>query len=133
MAETPPPAQGPSRGRRIAARVLVWLGALLAVVALLAGYVRWQALDTDTVRATADELIVDDAIREQVAASLVDSLFANVDVEAELEQRLPPDQQGLAGVITGAVRELADRLRTKCSSGRGRSCGWTRSRSPTGS
>ena len=84
-------------------------GALLAVVALLAGYVRWQALDTDTVRATADELIVDDAIREQVAASLVDSLFANVDVEAELEQRLPPDQQGLAGVITGAVRELADR------------------------
>ena len=101
--------RGPSRGRRIAARVLVWLGALLAVVALLAGYVRWQALDTDTVRATADELIVDDAIREQVAASLVDSLFANVDVEAELEQRLPPDQQGLAGVITGAVRELADR------------------------
>jgi hypothetical protein len=109
MAEPPPPAQGPSRGRRIAARVLVWLGALLAAVALVAGYVRWQALDTGTVRSTADELIVDDAIREQVAASLVDSLFTNVDVQAELEQRLPPAQQGLAGVITGAVRELADR------------------------
>lgn len=108
MAE-PPPAQGPSRGRRITARVLVWLGALLAAVALLAGYVRWQALDTDTVRATADELIVDDDIQQQIAGSLVDSLFNNVDIQAELEQRLPPAQQGLSGVITGAVRELADR------------------------
>jgi hypothetical protein len=108
-AEPPPPAQGPSRGRRIAARVLVWLGALFAVVALVAGYVRWQALDTDTVRATADELILDEDIRQQVAATLVDSLFTNVDVQAELEQRLPRDQQGLAGIITGAVRELADR------------------------
>ena len=109
MAEPPPPAQEPSRGRRITARVLVWLGALLAALALLAGYVRWQALDTDTVRATADELIVDDDIQQQIAGSMVDSLFNNVDIQAELEQRLPADQQGLAGVITGAVRELADR------------------------
>ena len=78
-------------------------------MALLAGYVRWQALDTDTVRATADELIVDDAIREQVAASLVDSLFANVDVEASSSSGFRPTSKALAGVITGAVRELADR------------------------
>jgi hypothetical protein len=93
----------------ITARVLVALGALFAAVALLAGYVRWQALDTDTVRETAGELIVDDAVQEQIAASLVDSLFTNVDVEGELQQRLPPEQQALAGAITGAVRELSDR------------------------
>jgi hypothetical protein len=103
------PAAGPSRGRRIGARVLIVLGALFAVAALVAGYVRWQALDTNTVRDTAGDLIVDEDIREQIAASLVDSLFTNVDVEAQLEQRLPPEQQALSGAITGAVRELADR------------------------
>jgi hypothetical protein len=115
MAE--PPASGPSRGRMITARALVVLGGLLAVVALLAGYVRWQALDTDTVRETAGELIVDEEIREQVAGSLVDSLFTNVDVETALEERLPPEQQALAGAITGAVRELSDRAANRVLEG----------------
>ena len=90
-------------------RVLVVVGALLAVLSLLAGYVRYQALDTDTVEATAGDLIADPAIRDEVAATLVEQLFATVDVEAALQQRLPPDQQGLAGPIAGAVRVGADR------------------------
>jgi hypothetical protein len=101
-------------GRMLLARVLVVIGALLAVVALLAAYVRYQALDTSTVENTAGELIADDAIRDQVAASLVDELFNNVDVEAALNQRLPEQQKGLAGPIAGAVRmgaePVADRL-----------------------
>ena len=36
-------------------------------------------------------------------------LFANVDVAAELENRLPPDQQRLAGPIAAGLRELSDR------------------------
>jgi hypothetical protein len=92
------------------ARILVVLGALIAVVALLAGYVRYQALDTDTVEATAEELIADPDIRDQVAATLVEQLFANVDVEASLEQRLPPDQQALAGPLAGVARLGADRV-----------------------
>src|SRR5215204_3563166 len=96
-------------GRMVLVRVLVVVGALFAVLSLLAGYVRYQALDTDTVEETAGELIADDAIRDQIAATLVDQLFANVDVEAGLEQRLPPDQRGLAGPIAGAVRLGADR------------------------
>jgi hypothetical protein len=99
-----------SMGRMVLVRVLVVLGALLAVVALLAGYVRYQALDTDTVEQTASELIADPEIRDEIAATMVDQLFANVDVEAALEQRLPPDQKALAAPITGAVRVGADRL-----------------------
>ena len=38
----------------------------------------------------------------------MDQLFANVDVEARLEQRLPPDEQGLAAPLAGAMRALAD-------------------------
>jgi hypothetical protein len=86
------------------ARTLVVIGALLAVVSLLAAYVRFEALDTDNVEATAGELIADDAIRNQVAASLVDQLFNNVDVEAALSQRLPEQQKGLAGPVAGALR-----------------------------
>lgn len=99
-----------SMGRMVLVRILVVLGALLAVLALLAGYVRYQALDTDTVEQTAGELIADPEIRDQIAATMVDQLYANVDVEAALEQRLPPDQKALAGPIAAAVRAGADRL-----------------------
>ncbi len=96
-------------GRMLLVRILVLVGALLAILSLLAGYVRFQALDTDTVEDTAGDLIADPEIRDQLAATLVEQLFANVDVEAALEERLPPEQQGLAGPIAGAVRVGADR------------------------
>jgi hypothetical protein len=99
-----------SMGRMVLVRVLVVVGALLAVLALLAGYIRYQALDTDTVEQTAGDLIADPEIRDEIAATMVDQLFANVDVEAALEQRLPPDQKALAGPIAGAVRVGADRV-----------------------
>jgi hypothetical protein len=92
-----------------AARILVVLGVLLAVLSLLAGYVRFQALDTETVQGTAGDLIADDEIREQVAASLVEQLYANVDVAAALEQRLPAELNGLAGPAAAGLREFSDR------------------------
>ena len=99
----------PSRGRHVAARILVVLAAVLGLVSLVAGYVRFQALDPDTFRGTADQLITDDEIRAQVAGTLVDELYANVDVAAALEEQLPAEQQGLAGPLAGAMRELTDR------------------------
>ena len=99
----------PSRGRMLGARILVFLGALFLIASLLAGYIRFQALDTGTVEESASLLIEDEEIRDEIAASLVEQLFANVDVTAQLEQQLPADQKGLAGALGGAVRELADR------------------------
>jgi hypothetical protein len=99
-----------SRKRLVAARVLVILAIILTLPAALAGYVRWQVLDTDTFHDTAKQLIADDTVRNQVAASLVDGLYDNTDVTAALEQRLPPDQQRLAGPLTAVSRLAADRL-----------------------
>src|SRR5918995_4630342 len=96
-------------GRMVLVRVLVVVGALFAVLSLLAGYVRYQALDTDTVEETAGELIANEEIRDQIAATLVDQLFANVDVEAGLEQPPPPHPQGPAGPLARAPRLGADR------------------------
>jgi hypothetical protein len=86
------------------ARVLVLLGALFLILSLLAGYVRFQGLDTDTVENAAGDLIADPEIRNQVAATLVDELYANVDVEAALREQLAADQKGLAAPIASALR-----------------------------
>ena len=95
------------------ARILAVLGVILALVSLLAGYVRFQGLDTDTVSGTAGDLIADKEIRDQVAASLVDQLYANVDVAAVLEQKLPADQKGLAGPAAAGLREFSERAATR--------------------
>ena len=78
----------------LAARILAVLGVLFDLLSLLAGYIRFQGLDTETVNETAGDLIEDEEIRDQVAASLVDALYTNIDVTAALEERLPPDQKG---------------------------------------
>ena len=93
----------------LVAWILVVLGILLAVVAVVAGYIRYQALDNETFEDTAAELIADPAIQDQIATSLVEQLYANVDVQAVLQQQLPADQKGLAGPLAAATRELADR------------------------
>lgn len=92
------------------ARLLTVLGVLLLVVSIAANFVERQALDTGNVEETARQLIDDQEIREQVAASMTDQLFASVDVQAELETRLPEEQQALAGPITGGLRPVAERL-----------------------
>lgn len=93
----------------IAAHVLVVLASLTAVIALLAGFVRFQAFDTPTFKNTAGDLIANDTIRTQLATTLVDQLYANVDVQAALQQDLPAGQQRLAGPLSGVLRELANR------------------------
>jgi hypothetical protein len=95
--------------RMLLARILVVLATIFAVIGLLAGYVRYQALDNETFSNTAADLIEDDQIRDQIALSLVDALYANVNVAAALEERLPADQQGLAAPIAAVARQLADR------------------------
>jgi len=95
--------------RMLIARVLVVLAAIFAVLSMLAGFIRYQALDNETFSQTAADLIANDLIRDQVALALVEQLYANVDVAASLEERLPEDQQGLAAPIAAVAREVADR------------------------
>jgi plasmid stabilization system protein ParE len=50
-------------------------------------------------------LIADPAIQDQIAQTMVDQLYANVDVSARLQQRLPDNLQGLAAPLAGLGRE----------------------------
>lgn len=103
-------ARRPQTWRLVVARILTVLGVLLLAVTIVASYLRWQAFDNDTFDKTASELIANDAVRNQVAAASVEALFTNVDIQEELEGRLPPDQQRLAGPISAGLRELSDRV-----------------------
>jgi hypothetical protein len=93
----------------IVAEVLVVVASVLAVIALFAGYLKFQAFDKQTFRTTAAQLIADPTIRNQVGTTLVDELYSNVDVAATLQEQLPAGTQRLATPLAGALRELAYR------------------------
>jgi hypothetical protein len=109
MSKQPAAPPTASRSRLITAEVLVVLASICAVIALFAGYVKFQAFDKQTFKTTAAELIADPTIRDQVAITLVDELYSNVDVAKALQQQLPPGAKALAAPIAGALRELANR------------------------
>jgi hypothetical protein len=102
-------SRGLSRPRLIAARALTVLAILLALVGMLAFYVAHTALDEAGFKTISENMIQSDAIRTQVANTAVDQLYANVDVEAAIAERLPPAQKGLAPVLAGILRSGADR------------------------
>ena len=101
--------QGPLTGRphRRLARALVIFGSLLAVIACFATWAERQALTTDDWVETSGRLLEDDAIRSALANYAVAELYANVDVEAELDQALPPNFKRLSGPASTGLRELA--------------------------
>src|SRR5215217_6135104 len=96
-----------SRGRRRWVKGLIALGSFLAFLSVFAIWVERQALDTDDWVQTSDKLIQDRTIRATLADYLVDQLYANVDLEKELEEKLPGETSELAGPISGALRSVA--------------------------
>ena len=97
------------RWRVIVARLLTIVAILLALVGMVAFYVKHTALDEDGFETITRNMIENDQIRTQVAAKSVETLFGNVDVEAAIAERLPPAQKGLAPVLAGLARSGADR------------------------
>ena len=96
--------------RILLARTLTVVGAIVLVISIAANFVERQALDTNEFEDTARQLVSDDEIQGAVAAAMTDELFANVDVDALLQERLPAEQQGLAGPIAGALRPATERI-----------------------
>ena len=98
-----------SRPRLIAARALTVLAVALVFVSVLANFVKREALDESQFRSTSRELIANRAVRDEVAITLVDQLYANVDVSALIARRLPENLRPLSGLIAGAARDATDR------------------------
>jgi hypothetical protein len=96
---------------RILVPLLVALGGVLTVLAVFAVWAERQVLNTDEWVNTSSELLQDDKIQAALQTYLVDQLFENVDVQAEVAAQLPPGRaQLLAGPIKGALEQLANQV-----------------------
>jgi hypothetical protein len=101
----------PVRRRRLPF-VLIGIASLLAFLAIFALWANRQLLDTDNWTDTSSELLENDAIRGQTSIFLVDQLYANVDVQAQVAAALDglsPRAGALAGPASGALKDLAVR------------------------
>jgi hypothetical protein len=103
-----------SARRRAAIWILIVLASLIALASVLTTWVDRQMLDTQSWADASADLIEDPQVRDAVSVYLVDQLYANVDVAADLENRLPDNLDRLAGPLAGALRqpttEAVDRL-----------------------
>jgi hypothetical protein len=88
-------------------KALVIFGSLLIVIACFATWAERQALTTDDWVKTSGRLLENDAVQKALANYAVDQLYANVDVEAELDQALPPNFKRLSGPASTGLRSLA--------------------------
>ncbi|HEU4974890.1 MAG TPA: hypothetical protein VFT50_07335 [Baekduia sp.] len=100
-----PPAAHP-----IVVRVLLSIATVLAVFAIFAVWANRQALDADNWADTSTAVLQQPEVKTQVAAFLVDELYANVDVTSEIRTALPPRLQPLAGPAAGGLRTLSTRV-----------------------
>lgn len=101
-------AEGGSRApRRTLSRICIALGSVLAVVAIFAAWADRQALNSDEWVETSVRVIEDEEIRAAVADYAVAELYREVDVEAELQERLPPRLQQLSGPLANGLQSVA--------------------------
>ena len=106
------PAQA-GGGRRIAFWLVLVLSTVLATVAIFAVWANRQLLNTDNWTKTSTQLLENPAIRAQTATFLTDQLYANVDVQGEIQGFLPSNLQMLAAPAAGALRNVVDDVADK--------------------
>ena len=92
------------------AAVLTGFATLLAIVSIFSIWANRQALNTDNWVDTSQKLLENPEIQAPLSNYVAEELLANVDVEAELEQALPPQLKPLAGPAAGGVQQLAPQI-----------------------
>lgn len=102
------PDTAPRRRRALPVALLI-LATIVGFVSVPALWADRQALETDTWTDTSTELLEDPAIRDAISAFVVNTIYENTDVEAEIAGALPPKAQPLAAPIAGGLRQVATR------------------------
>jgi hypothetical protein len=106
---SPPAPSSPalSRGRRYTVNGLVALASVLGVLAMISVFANRILFDPDNWASTSTQLVQNPTIRAATANYLVDQLYANVNVPDVLKRQLPSQFQGLAGPVSGLLRNAA--------------------------
>ena len=99
--------------RRALPIALIVLASVIGFLSVFAVWAKRQALETDTWTRTSSELLQNEDIQAALSDFLVNELYANVDVQGEIEQQLPPQFKGLAGPVSGGLRQVAGQVSRK--------------------
>jgi hypothetical protein len=100
---------GNGRRRRAVIAVLVAIGSLMLGVAVLATWIDKVFLDSDTWADTSAAALQKPAVRTALSEYVVEQVYANVDVPAQLARVLPAQARGLAGPVAVAGQPYAQR------------------------
>src|SRR3954447_8819959 len=100
-------SQRPKRRHRVPVWSLIVLASVVLILSLIANWVQTQALDTDQVKNTTDQILADEDVQTALATYTVDQLYAHVDVQGQIEQKLPSAAKPLALPVAAATRQLA--------------------------
>src|SRR5690348_6356973 len=92
-----------TRRRRAVVWTLLVAASVIGFVSILTTWVNRQMLDQHSWTTASEELIQDPAVQDALSVFLVNQLYANVNVEQQLKQKLPPDTKQLAGPVAGAL------------------------------
>jgi len=108
-----PAATSRHTGRKWAVGILIFLGAILLILANVAFWAYFTLLNTPGWVAAVGPLSKDPAVAELVGQYAVGALFDQVDVQGLAEESLPPELQILAGPLTMGLEQLADEAATR--------------------
>ena len=98
-----------SRRRSAAVVVLLVLATIITFVGSLTVWSKRQLLSNDAWRASSARLLQREEVRNALATTLVDQLYANVDVSQVLQQNLPPALKGLSPELSSALQTASTR------------------------
>jgi len=102
-----------TRRRKTVVWLLIVLSTLVLLVAALTVWVKREVLDTDNFTTSTTELMRNPQVQSALAAFLVDQIYQNVDVKADLEKQLPNNLKGLAGPAAAALNDYGTRAATR--------------------
>jgi hypothetical protein len=108
-----PAAESRHTGRKWAAGILIFLAAILLILANVAFWAYFTLLNTPGWVAAVGPLSKDPAVAELVSQYAVGQLFEQVDVQGLAKEALPPELQLLAGPLTAGLEKLADQAATE--------------------
>jgi hypothetical protein len=98
-----------SRRRAILVWTLVVVASLLALISSLTIWTKRQLLDTNNWTKTSAELLANQQVQTALAVKLNDALFQQVDLEAALKERLPPNVDRAAPLLAATIENGGER------------------------
>lgn len=103
----------PRRPRRALPAVLIVLATVVGIISVFALWAERQLMEQNTWSETSQQLVENSEIQTALADFIVTEIYANVNVEQDLADRLPPDLAPIAGPVASALRSPAETVATK--------------------